>query len=333
MSRDTQAISARIRLTGRAMVESPAQISAPAAIELRHLRYFLAVVEELHFGHAAEQLHVSQPPVSRAIQQLENELDLQLLERTRGGVTVTEAGDAFAEQARHVLALFDLAVAEARRAGGGTSTLRVGSLDMLPIEPVQRFLNALREREPALEVTITHVPSREQIRRLRERELDLGILPYAEDYRGIETHSLFAGEAIEALIPRDHPLAETRVLTPDDLSDQVLISGPRAANPALYDLFMDLIGDAGYSFRSVQQSDATNPRDLVLSVAAGDGVMLRPLSFRAVDEAGINVIRAALDPEPTMPETVIAWRSDPPHRLGRVLSIAREVAAELNGGE
>lgn len=315
------------------MPESPIQISAPAAIELRHLRYFLAVVEELHFGHAAEQLHVSQPPVSRAIHQLENELDLQLLERTSGGVTVTEAGKAFAEQARHVLALFDLAVAEARRAGGGASSLRVGGLDMLPIEPIQRFLNALREREPALEVTITHVSSREQIRRVRERELDLGIMPYAEDYRGIEMHPLFPGEPLEALVPRDHPRAETPVLTPDDLRDEVLITGPRAGNPALYDLFMALIGDAGYGFRSVHESDAANPRDLVLSVAAGDGVMFRPISFRAVDEAGINVTRAALDPEPTMPETVIAWRSDPPHHLGRVLSIAREVAAELNERE
>jgi hypothetical protein len=109
----------------------------------------------------------------------------------------------------------------------------------------------------------------------------------------------------------------------------VLVTGPRAANPALYDRFMDLVESAGYSFRSTHASDATNPRDLVLSVAAGSGVMLRPLSFRTVDEADINVTRAALDPEPTMPETVIAWRSDPPHHLGRVLTIARQIAGEL----
>jgi len=75
----------------------------------------------------------------------------------------------------------------------------------------------------------------------------------------------------------------------------------------LYDRFLALLEESGYSFRSVHQLDATSPRDLVLAVAAGYGVMLRPLSLRAVDEAGINVIRCALDPEPTFPDTVIAW--------------------------
>lgn len=311
------------------MTEPTTEASTPAAIELRHLRYFLAVVEHMHFGHAAEQLHISQPPVSRAIRQLEDELDVQLLERGQGGVSTTDAGKVFAEQAREIVARMDLAIAEARRAGGVASTLRVGSLDILPLERVQRFLNSLRQREPALEVAISHVPSREQVKRLRERALDLGIFTYAEDHQEIETHPLFAGEAIEALVRRDHHLAERRVLGPDDLRGEALITGPRALNPPLYDRFLALLEESGYSFRSVHQLDATSPRDLVLAVAAGDGVMLRPLSLRAVDEAGINVIRCALDPEPTFPDTVIAWRSNSPHHLGRILSVAREIAAEL----
>jgi DNA-binding transcriptional LysR family regulator len=314
------------------MLDTITEAPRSTAIEVRHLRYFLAVVEQLHFGHAAEQLHVSQPPVSRAIRQLEDELDVQLLQRGRGSVTVTEAGAVFAEQARKILALLDLAVAETRRAGGAASTLRVGCLDLLPIERVHRFVKALREREPDLEVSITNLPSREQIRRLRERDLDLAIITYAEDHQEIEMHPLFAGEAIEALIPRDHPLAAKRVLTPQDLRGETLISGPRTPNPALHDRCMGLIERAGYTFRSVQVFDSVNPRDLVLAVAAGNGVMLRVLSFRAVDEAGINVIRAALDPEPAMPDTVMAWRANPPHHLGRVLSIAREVATELRAG-
>lgn len=312
------------------MPEPITEVSTPPAIELRHLRYFLAVVEHMHFGHAAEQLHISQPPVSRAIRQLEDELDVQLLERGQGGVTTTEAGKIFAEEARRIIARFDLAVAEARRAGGVASTLRVGSLEMLPIERVQRFLKALRRQEPAVEVAITHVPSREQVKRLRERALDLGIFIYAEDHQEIETLPMFAGEAIEAVVPRDRPLAERRVLGPDDLRDEVLITGGRAANPTLYDRYMARVEEAGYTFRSIQSLDVNSPRDLILAVAAGDGVLLRPLSFRAVDEAGINVIRCALDPEPTLPDTVIAWRSNPPHHLGRILSIAREVAAELH---
>jgi len=268
------------------MPESTTEVPTPAAIELRHLRYFLAVVEQMHFGHAAEQPHISQPPVSRAIRQLEDELDVQLLERGRGGVTTTEAGKVFAEQAREIVARLDLAIAEARRAGGVASTLRVGSLEIIPIERVQRFLNSLRQREPGLEVSITHVPSREQVKRLRERALDLGIFTYAEDHQEIETHPVFAGEAIEVVVRRDQPLAEKRVLGPDDLRGEALITGPRALNPTLYARFMALVEEAGYSFRSVHQLDATSPRDLILAVAAGDGVLLRPLSLRAVDEDG-----------------------------------------------
>jgi DNA-binding transcriptional LysR family regulator len=173
------------------MPEPNTDVPTPAAIDLRHLRYFLAVVEQMHFGHAAEQLNISQPPVSRAIRQLEDALDVQLLERRRGGVTMTAAGEVFAEQARQILALLDLAIAESRRAGGVASTLRVGCLEMLPIERIQRFVNALREREPGLEISITNLSSREQIRRLRDRDLDLGIFTYAEDFPEIEMHTLF----------------------------------------------------------------------------------------------------------------------------------------------
>jgi DNA-binding transcriptional LysR family regulator len=272
---------------------------------------------------------VSQPPVSKAIRQLEDEVGVQLLERTRGAVALTDAGRVFADEARRILGRLDMAIAEARRAGGVTSTLRVGSLDYLPIERLQRFIKALGKRRPDLPVTIVHLPSREQIRRLRDGELDLGIFTYSEDHQEIEMRPLFAGEPIEALLPRDHRLAASRILGPDDLKDEALITASGAPNPSLYARFMTLIDRAGYKFRSVQVLEATNPRDIVLAVAASDAVMFRPLSFRAVDEAGINVIRAALDPEPAMPDTVVAWRTNPPRHLGQVLSEVREIADEL----
>jgi DNA-binding transcriptional LysR family regulator len=309
------------------MREPVTDASSPMPIELRHLRYFLAVVEHSHFGHAAEELHISQPPVSRAIRQLEDELGVQLLERRHSGVVTTEAGTVFAEHAEAIVSRLDLAIAETRRAGGASSTLRVGTLDILPIDRVQSFLISLRLLEPALEVSITHLPSLEQIKRLREQTLDVGILIRAEDHRDIETQSLFPGEAIEAVVRRDHRLAHRRVLGPDDLRDEVFLTGARALNPGVYDRFVALIEAAGYSFRSIQSTDVNNPRDLILEVAASDSVLLRPLSFRAVDEASINVVRCALDPEPTMPDTVIAWRSNPPHHLGRILDTARELAS------
>src|SRR5438445_13882616 len=103
-------------------VQKPLQRST---VELRHLRYFLAVFEELHFGRAAARLYMAQPPLSKAIQQLESELGVQLLRRTSRGVVPTDAGHAFAEGALAVLAQVDAAVAEARRTGS-VSTLRIG---------------------------------------------------------------------------------------------------------------------------------------------------------------------------------------------------------------
>lgn len=310
------------------MAEAITDTPTSSAIELRHLRYFLAVVDQKHFGHAAEQLRVSQPPVSRAIRQLEDGLGVQLLQRARGAVTPTEAGQTLADEARGILANLDLAIGETRRAGGAASTLRVGCLDYLPIEPVQRFLSALRRRQPTLHLTVTHLSLREQVGRLREGALDLGILTYAEGHQDIAMQSFSAGEPIEALLSGDHSLSASRVLGPEELRDQTLIQGPRAAHPALYDWFMALLEDVGYSFRSVKVIDTSNPRDLVLAVAAGEGVMLRPRSYRAVDEAGVNVTRAELDPELVMPDTMVAWRKNPPRYLGQVVAAVEEVARE-----
>jgi DNA-binding transcriptional LysR family regulator len=311
------------------MAESIIDTPTSSAIEVRHLRYFLAVVEQRHFGHAAEQLHVSQPPVSRAIRQLEDGLGVQLLQRARGAVTLTEAGQTFADQARRILAHLDVAIGEARRAGGASSTLRIGSLDYLPIERVQRMLEALRQRDPTLDLAVTHLSMPEQVMRLREGALDLGILAYAEEHQDIAMQPLSPGEPIEAILPRDHRLSASRVLGPEELRDETLIQGPRVANPALYDWFMALLEDVGYSFRSIQVIDTNNPRDLVLAVAAGQGVMLRPRSYRAVDEAGINLIRAELDPALSMPDTVVAWRANPPRYLAQVLAGVREIAREM----
>jgi len=143
------------------------QARAGLAIEFRHLRYFLAVSEELHFGRAARKLHISQPPLSQAVRKLEAELGVQLFERTSRVVKLTEAGRVFAEEARRVLADVELAVGAARRAGGAGYTLRIGCVPHLPIERLLAFLEALHERSPADRPQVTHITSGEQVSRLR----------------------------------------------------------------------------------------------------------------------------------------------------------------------
>jgi DNA-binding transcriptional LysR family regulator len=304
--------------------------SAPTSIDLRHLRYFLAVIEELHFGRAAERVHISQPPLSQAIRKLEDALGAQLLHRTSRAVTPTEAGLVFAEEARKILASLELAVAETRRAAGSGASLRIGCTPHLPIDLVRRFLAALNERDERSRPEVEHLLALEQLRRLRGGELDLGIFHHAADYDEIEVEPIFAGEPLAAFLPPGHPLGRRKTVAPDDLSDEVLVMFPRTANPALHDRMLALIEAGGYRFRDVREATGANPRDVLLAVTSGVGVALKPASLEQADEAGTLVTRRRLDSAVSMPDAVLAWRANPPHGLQTVLADVREVARELH---
>ena len=300
----------------------------PFTIELRHLRYFLAVIEELHFGRAADRIHMSQPPLSQAIRKLEDELDVKLLNRTSRVVTPTDAGLVFAEQARRVLATFELAVAEARRAAGVSPTFRVGSMHMLPIERLHRFLTALREHDADSHPQVIHVSALEQVRRLRAGELDLGIFHYAEEHEEIEVEPLFAGEPLTAFLPLGHRLASKKFLGPEDLADEVLVTSPRDSNPALHDWLLRVLTDAGYRFAEVREASGPDVRDLMLSVVQGEGIALEP-SSQKIMEASVLVVQLPLEPSLFMTDTVVGWRAEPPEELSNVLDAVREVAKGL----
>ena len=300
------------------------------AIGLRHFRYFLAVMEELHFGRAADRLRIAQPPLSQAILKLESELGVQLLHRTTRVVTPTEAGRVLAQEARKTLASFDLAVAEARRAGGAGSTLRIGCVPLLPMALLHRFLGALREHARDYQAEVTHLPSLDQVRRLQRGDLDLGIFHHAGDPEGIETEPLFAGESLAALLPTGHRLSSVPVLGPADLQEEILATFRRDVNPSLYDGLMSRIQDAGYRFRGVREVGGPSRRDLMVAAALGLGVAIGPFSTREVEEEPM-VIRRALDPPLLMPDTVLAWRATPPRQLRPVLAAARDVARGLRG--
>jgi DNA-binding transcriptional LysR family regulator len=305
----------------------------PPAIELRHLRYFLAVFGDLHFGRAAKRLRISQPPLSQAIRKLESELGVQLFERTSRMVSATAAGRVFAVEARKVLAVFDTAVAEARQAGGAASPLRIGCVPHLPIQPLLRFLGALHDRDPDIRVQVTHLNYLEQMRALAASELDLGIFHKSDGDSHVETEPLFAGEQLAAFLPPDHPLAEKQVLGPSDLSSQTLVIFLREENPALQDWLLALIDEGGYQFAGVREAGGMNPRDLMLAVADGRGVALGPFSLQDVSDVGGIVIRRRLEPRVSMPDTVVAWRVNPPSQLKEKLSVAREVARELRSAD
>src|SRR5207247_4636574 len=196
---------------------------------------------------AAKRLHISQPPLSQAVRRLEDQLGVDLLERSSRGVAPTDAGRAFAEQARRVLTGLDLAVAEARRAGGVNSTFRIGSVLHFPVERLHRLFRALDESDliSASDVEVTRLQSLEQVRRLRSGALDLGTFPYAEAHDGVEMEPLFPGEPLAAYVGTDHPLAAKEVVGPADLREETMVVFQRA-NPALWDRALARLEGAGY---------------------------------------------------------------------------------------
>jgi DNA-binding transcriptional LysR family regulator len=225
---------------------------SPTSIDLRHLRYFLAVMEELHFGRAASRLHISQPPLSQAIRKLETELGVQLLRRNSRTVAPTAAGRVFAGEARRVLTAYETAVAETRRAGGVTSTLRIGCVPYVPVSGLQRLIAALVGRCPAVDVRVTHLLALEQVERLRAGELDVGIFCHAEEHPDTVVEPLFPGGEIFAHLSYNHRLADRNALTPKDLAEEEIVLFPRDANPAIFDGMLSWADAAGYTFAGVR---------------------------------------------------------------------------------
>jgi DNA-binding transcriptional LysR family regulator len=300
------------------------------AIELRHLRYFLAVFEELHFGHAAERLHIAQPPLSQAIRKLEQELGVALFVRTSRAVEPTAAGTVLAEEARDVLSRFEFAVTETRRAGAREIPLRIGFSPFLPTSRLQRFLTELKKRDPSLQPEIIHMWTLEQVARLRAGRLDLGVFDQVEEYPELESESLFPGEQISAFVPADHPLAARSALKPEDVASETLITFPRSLNPAFYDRYMIRFEELGFRFRRLHEINSTDPRDALLAVASGLGLVFGPMFLAELGDEGRDFVRRPLDPPLRLPETVVAWRANAPRRVRSLLVAVRDVARALH---
>ena len=290
--------------------------------------------EELHFGHAAERLHIAQPPLSQAIRKLEDELGVQLLVRTSRSVTPTQAGRVFAEEARGVLASFERAVFEARRAGGTRAPVRIGCVPSLPVERLLRFLTQLQEREPGLRYQVSHLLSLEQALRLNRGELEVGIAYQVEDDRKLEFEPLFAGEQVAAFLQRGHRLAAKQVLTPVDLGSERLVVFPRSSNPAGFDRWMARVEKAGYRPEALVEAGGVSARDLLVAVAETGGIAFSPSAFK---EDGLmdalELETRSIDPPLSTPETVVMWHAKPSKQLRAIVKNVCEIARELRRSE
>jgi len=260
-------------------------------MELRHLRYFLAVAEELSFTKAAKRLRIHQPPLSTQIRQLEDELGTQLFRRLTRGIELTDAGKLLLEQSRSILKQVEDASAGVRRRGRGeTGRVLVGSSGALFHPLIARALNESRLRYPDLtidsEVEVTAASL--LLAWLRTGRIDLCLLSVPiEDSDGLAVEPLIEEDCVIAL-PRGHPLANSGSAGLARLANEKFVLFSRSFSPALRNSIEAACERAGFSLQISQQ--VAQIVNVIPLVAAGCGVSVVPRSFSAIGFAGVSYI-------------------------------------------
>jgi len=272
-------------------------------MELRQLRYFVAVAEALNFGRAATRLNMSQPPLSRQIKAFETELGTTLFARTSRGVRLSAAGSALLVDARRLLREADAIAAGAHALGRGEiGSVRLGFISTASYNVLPRVLPEFHRRRPGIRLHLQEATSDAQAAMLREGELDVALVvpPLFEadcEYRPLLREPLIAALPARRRWPRRVPLAT--------LSSEPFILFPRKAGVGLYDLIVGFCRDAGFTPRIEQE--AIQMPTIVGLVAAGMGVSLVPASLRQMRRTGV-VYRPLAQTSPLM-EVGLAWRS------------------------
>ena len=250
-------------------------------IELRHLRYFIAVAEELHFGHAAARLNISQPPLSQQIQILEQQIGARLFARTNRSVSLTEAGRQFLADSRQILSQVDDAAARAARLHHGeTGELRIGFTSSAPcIKAVSDTLSTFRRRYPDVHIQTRETNTREQIVPLNEGALDLGLMRNTQLPDTLVWERVLR-EPLLAMVPRDHPLASKPRVSLRELAREPFVFFDPHVGTGLYDDILGLM--RRYDLTPAITQEVGEAMTIIGLVAAGLGVSILPASFRRV---------------------------------------------------
>ncbi|HTN51120.1 MAG TPA: LysR substrate-binding domain-containing protein [Anaeromyxobacter sp.] len=297
-------------------------------MELRHLRYFLAVAEELHFGRAAARLHIAQPPLSQQIQQLERELGYALFLRTQRRVRLTEAGAAFRAEARSILERLEQAAAAAGRvARGEAGSLAVGFVASATFALLPRLYRRFRERQPGVALSLEELSTAEQVEALRAGRIQVGLArpPVGDD--SLEAEPL-ADEPLVAALPARHPLARRGALPLRALADEPFVLFPRHPRPGWIDVVREACRSAG--FRPAVAQEVLELSTAVTLVAAGIGVTLVPASAQGLRLDGV-AYRALRAPAPRT--RLVALRRPEERRatVDRFLEVVRELTGARAG--
>lgn len=275
-------------------------------MELRHLRYFVAVAEEMNFGRAAERLRISQPSLSQQVRDLERELGVELFDRSRRRIELTHAGGLFLKEARLALSQAEQAARTARRAHRGEiGKLSVGFVGSAAYEVLPKVLRAFRERYAQVELELRTMHTSQQLEAFEEGLIQVGFLrpPVGESLAARPV----LREPLVAALPVDHPLAGRGRVYLSGLAEEGFILWPRSSGPAAHDRVVGLCRRAGFSPNVVQES--AELQTVAGLVAGGLGVALligKPEHLLRHRRVNYKVVG---DPETTW-ELAAAWRSE-----------------------
>ena len=294
-------------------------------MELRHLRYFVAVAEELNFGRAARRLGIAQPPLSRQIRALESELAARLFARSKRQVRLTDAGRVLLEEARTALGHTERAAERVRRAGRGEAgCLAVAFAPAAELALVPRLVAPFMRRHREVQLELHTMDPDDHLRALHAGTVDAGVLPLpTAGSRDVVVETLLA-EEICAVLPQRHRLAARHRVPLAMLAQEPFVLFRRAVAPRLHDAIVTMLHESGVT--PTTRCHVSHLHTCVAAVAAGLGVALLPAASQGGHGNGV-VYRRLAGPPPRLEVGMMYRRDDPSEILRTFLASARHVFA------
>lgn len=301
------------------------------AVELRHLRYFVAVAEEVNVSKAALKLHVSQPALSRQIRDLEEEIGFALLERAAKSVSLTEAGRVFFKEAQVLLHNAEEAVGKARAvANGGVGELHIGYAPSLTPKILPVTMRAYQKERRGVKVLLHDMSSEEMLTGIRDGSLHLALMvkPPKSAMRGLCYEELMQSPMCVA-VHRDHPLLKKKVASLTQVAKEPLVGYDRTEYPGYFEELISMFAPTGLRPNMVEEHDGAT--SLIAAVEAGSGVAVVPQTLGCISGERIRLL--PIEPEPPPLSVGAVWPKEgliaPANRF---LQLAIELTAETNIG-
>lgn len=289
-------------------------------MDLRQLRYFLTLADELHFGRAAEKLSMAQPPLSRQIKNLEEELDVELFKRTKRFVQLTGYGKYLKDEAVKLLQHVELIKNHIRLLDEGhAGHIRIGYVGSAMHSVLPEVLAAIRQKLPDIHTSLIELMNLDQIVALKTGGLDIGFIRTPTTIDGLRIQPIFS-ETLSVILPLSHPLAGAKEVRPAHLAEEPFIGFCRECAPGLFDCITGLCNKEGFSPRIVHESSQIN--SVVRLVESGLGYSIVPTSVKSAYKVRVRFYELVGYPE----RAELALAYDPAHQTPtskRVIEIVR----------